>query len=92
MMGSIVRRTAAVETFPYYALGMKDSTNSVAFVFENRLLVDIDLGKNWRSHRPKVSCRDMDTGEVIVQPARMTETELVVLLGHIVRKKKSRKG
>jgi hypothetical protein len=85
-----VKRTSAVETFPYYALGNKDSANHVSFVFPNRYIVSVDLGKRWRAHCPLVGCADMDTGEVIVKQKRMTETKLAMLLAEIAAKKNQR--
>ena len=65
-------RKSAVETFPYYALGNKDSENWICFVFDNRYIVHIDLGKKWASHYPRVACDDMDTGESILKTKRMS--------------------
>ena len=83
-------RTPAVETFPYYALGNKDSANHVSFVFPNRYIVSINLGKKWRAHCPLVECTDMDTGEMILKRTRMTETKLAVFLARIAIKKNPR--
>lgn len=85
-----VRRTPAVETFPYYALGDKDSANHVSFVFPNRYIVFIDLGKKWRAHCPVVQCSDMDTGEIVLKQTRLTETKLAVFLAKIAIKKNPR--
>ncbi len=79
-------RRPAVETFPYYACGNKDSENHICFVFANRYIVHIDLGKKWAAHLPKVSCADMDTGESILKLRRMTETKLAIFLGKIACK------
>jgi len=84
------RRTPAVETFPYYALGNKDSANHVSFVFPNRYIVSVNLGKKWRAHCPLVECTDMDTGEMILKRTRMTETKLAVFLARIAIKKNPR--
>ena len=73
-------RTAAVEIFPYYAQDA-DANNYLSFVFDNRLIVSVDLGKEYRAHEPWVDCKHMDTGEIIVPLTRMTETELALLLG-----------
>ena len=86
------KRTAAVETFPYYALGHKDSSNSVVFIFDNGMMVDIDLGKNHRNRRPKVSARDRDTGVVILQATRMDVLELARFLVSTGRKLNFAKG
>lgn len=83
-------RMPAVETFPYFALGNKDSENLICFVFDNRHIVHIDLGKKWAAHRPKVTCQDMDTGEFILKTKRMTETDLAIFLGEIAHKKNLR--
>jgi hypothetical protein len=73
-------RTAAVEMFPYHDQD-EDSNNYLSFVFDNRLIVSVDLGKEDRAHEPLVDCMHMDTGEIIVPPTRMTETALALLLG-----------
>jgi predicted sulfurtransferase len=83
-------RTSAVETFPYYACGNKDSENHICFVFDNRYIVHIDLGNKWAAHCPKVACNDMDTGEPILKPRRMTETKLAIFLGEVACKKNPR--
>lgn len=83
-------RMPAVETFPYFALGDKDNGNFICFVFDNRYIVHIDLGKKWAAHWPKVACQDMDTGESILKTKRMTETDLAIFLGEIARKKNIR--
>jgi hypothetical protein len=85
--GNIRKRTSAVEIFPYNAMGDKTASNYVSFVFDNRLIVSVDLGKKYRNHRPKVDCENMDTGQVIVPPTRMTEAELVLLLGRMAKRK-----
>ena len=85
--GNIQKRSPAVETFPYYALGDKDQTNIVGFVFPNRYIVFIDLGKKWRAHCPIVQCSDMDTGEIILKCTRLTEVKLAVFLAEIAVKK-----
>ena len=85
--GNILKRGPAVETFPYYALGYRDSTNSMSFVFPNRYIVSIDLGKKWRAHCPVVQCSDMDTGEIILKQTRLTEVKLALFLAEIAVKK-----
>ena len=80
-------RTSAIELFPYNAVGHEDSSNYISFIFDNRLIVSVDLGKKYRAHRPKVDCKNMDTGQVIVPSTRMTETELALLLGRMAKRK-----
>ena len=83
-------RKPAVETFPDYALGNKDSGNEITFNFPNRYIIGINLGKKWGAHCPKVWCSDMDTGEMILKEKRMTETKLAIFLGEIAQRKNPR--
>ena len=87
--GNIRKRTSAVEIFPYHAMGYtgEGSDNSVTFIFDNRLIVWISLGNRWRLHRPLISCQDMDTGEIVIQSRRMTETKLALTLADLARRK-----